>query len=73
VGNLPYNVEVVVLIIEDKITVDDTEETPYSISSPEEFDCQPNRGGTDKPLFLVPSRLGLHRGDPLLGQLAGGV
>jgi hypothetical protein len=109
VGNLPYNVEVVVLIIEDKITVEDTEETfeasgllpymythqagrpwltlgemidkdqrlvvmaeeegppptwyhhvwdyteetPYSVSSPEEFDCQPNRGGTDKPLFLL--------------------
>jgi hypothetical protein len=32
---------------------DYTEETPYSVSSPEEFNCEPNRGDTDKPLFLL--------------------
>jgi len=32
---------------------DYTEETPYSFESPEEFNCEPNRGGTDKPLFLL--------------------
>jgi hypothetical protein len=32
---------------------DYAEETRYSYRSPEEFDCAPNRGGTDKPLFLL--------------------
>jgi hypothetical protein len=32
---------------------DYTEETPYSVASEEEFDCEPNRGGTDQPLFLL--------------------
>ena len=32
---------------------DYTEETPYSVKSPESFNCEPNRGGTGKPLFLL--------------------
>jgi hypothetical protein len=32
---------------------DYTEETPYSFSSAEKFSCEPNRGDTDKPLFLL--------------------
>ncbi len=32
---------------------DYAEETRYSYRSPEEFDCAPNRGGVDKPLFLL--------------------
>jgi hypothetical protein len=30
-----------------------TEETPYDWPSPEALTCEPSRGGTDKPLFLV--------------------
>ena len=29
------------------------EETPYEFASTEAFSCEPNRGGTGKPLFLV--------------------
>lgn len=32
---------------------DYTEETPYNYRRPEDFTCAPNRGGTDKPLFLL--------------------
>jgi hypothetical protein len=32
---------------------DNTMETPYSFSSPDQFSCAPNRGGTDKPFFLM--------------------
>lgn len=28
-------------------------ETPYAFSSPQEMSCRPNRGGTDKSLFLL--------------------
>jgi hypothetical protein len=28
-------------------------ETPYSFSSPDQFSCEPNRGGTGKPFFLM--------------------
>jgi hypothetical protein len=30
-----------------------SEETPYTFTSAEEFSCEPNRGGTGKPLFLM--------------------
>jgi hypothetical protein len=30
-----------------------TEETPYTFRSSDEFSCEPNRGGTGKPLFLL--------------------
>jgi hypothetical protein len=30
-----------------------TEETPYSFRSPDEFSCEPNRGETGKPFFLL--------------------
>ena len=30
-----------------------SEETPYAFTSAEEFSCEPNRGGTGKPLFLL--------------------
>lgn len=32
---------------------DYTMETPYSFSSPDQFSCEPNRGGTGKPFFLM--------------------
>ena len=32
---------------------DVTEETPYEFTSPDDFNCEPNRGGTGKPFFLV--------------------
>ena len=32
---------------------DYTEETPYSFKDPTEFSCQPNRGDTGKPFFLL--------------------
>ena len=32
---------------------DYTEETPYSFKAQEEFNCEPNRGETDKPFFLL--------------------
>jgi hypothetical protein len=42
-----------------------TEETPYEFESPEAFTCVPNRGGTDKPLFLVNHWLGGKDSKPL--------
>jgi hypothetical protein len=30
-----------------------TEETPYTFEAIDEFSCAPNRGGTDRPLFLL--------------------
>lgn len=30
-----------------------TEETPYTFIFKEDFSCEPNRGGTDKPFFLL--------------------
>lgn len=30
-----------------------TEETPYTFIVPEQFSCEPNRGDTDKPFFLL--------------------
>lgn len=30
-----------------------TEETPYTFIIPEQFSCEPNRGGTGKPFFLL--------------------
>jgi hypothetical protein len=32
---------------------DYTEETPYSFEDPTQFNCQPNRGDTGKPFFLL--------------------
>jgi hypothetical protein len=32
---------------------DYTQETPYAFKSPDGMSCEPNRGGTDKPLFLL--------------------
>jgi hypothetical protein len=32
---------------------DYAQETPYSFKSPESFNCEPNRGGTGKPFFLL--------------------
>lgn len=32
---------------------DVTQETPYRFTKPEDMSCQPNRGGTDKPLFQL--------------------
>jgi hypothetical protein len=32
---------------------DYAEETPFSFPSPDFFDCKPNRGGIEKPLFLM--------------------
>ena len=29
------------------------QETPYTFTSPNEFNCKPNRGGTNKPLLLI--------------------
>src|SRR5207342_2944517 len=29
------------------------QETPYTFSSVKSFSCAPNRGGTNKPLFLI--------------------
>ena len=30
-----------------------TEETPYTFVFPEQFSCEPNRGGTGQPFFLL--------------------
>jgi hypothetical protein len=30
-----------------------TEETPYEFETPDDFTCEPNRGGTGKPFFLL--------------------
>ena len=32
---------------------DVTEETPYTFVIPEQFSCEPNRGDTGKPFFLL--------------------
>ncbi|MFN2136852.1 MAG: hypothetical protein ACK2UK_12910, partial [Candidatus Promineifilaceae bacterium] len=32
---------------------DVTEETPYTFITPDQFSCEPNRGGTGKPFFLL--------------------
>ncbi len=32
---------------------DVTEETPYTFVMPDQFSCEPNRGGTGKPFFLL--------------------
>jgi hypothetical protein len=37
---------------------DVTEETPYEFTSPDDFTCEPNRGGTGKPFFLVNNWVG---------------
>jgi hypothetical protein len=41
------------------------EETPYEFASTKDFNCQPNRGGTGKPLFLVNHWLRERGHDPL--------
>lgn len=30
-----------------------TQDTPYTFATPDDFSCEPNRGGDDAPLFLV--------------------
>ena len=34
-------------------TYDVSQETPFTFSTITQFNCKPNRGGTDKPFFIV--------------------
>ncbi|MEZ4519379.1 MAG: hypothetical protein R3C44_21980 [Chloroflexota bacterium] len=47
-----------------------TEETPYTFIFPEQFNCDPNRGDTGKPFFLLNHWIGVARRIVWMGQLS---